>query len=165
MEIIKTNRIILRKSQNSDIAQILSILNNQDVKQYTPGLYLEKTEDIIVFLNNIKKDSLNEFFFVIEDISSKKIVGIIHSYLSIEYDACTSYVTKAEERGKGYMTEAVKAFILYLYNKKISPSAYFYINVENEASIRVMEKLKIPLVFASNGYIHYSLSLLEKPSF
>lgn len=156
MEIIKTDRLILRQPQSSDKQTLSIILDDNTVKKYFPKVSL--------FLR-FNCDYKNNFYFIIEEINSGKIIGLIYSNLFIDSSASTSYIIKAEERGKGYMPEALKAFIIYLYNNKVTHSMRFAIMKSNRASKKVMNKLKIHSNYSTKYYKYYTLSLQEKPSF
>lgn len=156
MEIIKTDRLILRQPQSSDRKELSLILNDDTVKKYFP-----KADFFLKFNTDYK----NNFYFIIEELNSGKVIGLIHSKLLIDYTACTSYIIKAEERGKGFMPEAIKAFILYMYEKKVAPSIKFAIMKDNKSSKRVMNKLKIQSNYSTGYYRYYALSLRKKPSF
>lgn len=165
METLKTERLILRRLQkDSDRQEILSILNDIKVGEYVPNLYFKTLDELNIYLE-ASFDYKNEFFFIIEDIVSKKLVGIIESYLYIGYVAHTSYIIKSEYRGKGYMPEAVKAFAYYMYDNGIASSISFSIDKKNHSSKKVMKKLKIKVAVNTPKFYHYSLSLSKRPSF
>lgn len=164
MEVIKTERLTLRKLHDSDREELFLIFNDIAVDEYISGFYCETLEDLD-FLLESTFDFKREFCFIVEDSVSKKIVGFIHSRVFIEYIAHTSYITRADERGKGYMSEALKAYINYMYKNNLASTIHFTIRNDNIPSIKVMGKLNIDSCMELKNFKHYHLPLLQKPSF
>ena len=103
--------------------------------------------------------------FVIEHKYSKKIIGLIEGYTTSDNTFPVSYVCLASERNKGYITEATKSFISYIYNNCDFKKILFYIATNNVASQKVMKKLSISLTYESSSYKEYTVSLKEELPF
>ena len=169
MEIIKSDRLILRKPKKSDTANLLPLLNDKKIHEYVPNLFYTTTSEIRQFIKFYIKasDYKNDFCLLIQDIKTKEILGIIDAYIycSNEYTIGISYALKESVRGRGIMIDALKAFLMYLHSNSNAICAEFSIREDNISSLRVMEKLNIPSTGKSGNYIYFSLSLKQKPSF
>ena len=171
MEIIKSDRLILRKPKTSDAVSLLSLLNDDKIAIYTPHLSFNSINEIKRFLHYYVRpcDYKHDFCFVIQDLITKDIVGIIDSYQflasSLENHIAVSYAAKKSTRGRGIIPEALKLFLLHLHNNSNVKFAEFSIREDNLASLRVMEKLNIIPYEKIGNYIYYNISLQEKPSF
>ena len=165
MENIKTNRLILRKPRKSDSKALLTLLNNKDIQTYLPNWYCKDSNDINAFFSEIVEytDYEEVFLFVIEDISTKYIVGIIDSTIFIDGSASICYAVKESARGRGIMPEALQAFITFLYNNATANvhSITFLIRKDNNSSLKVMKKLEIPYQCDFSMYHEFKLSLEE----
>lgn len=164
MENIKTDRLILREPKSSDKEELFYLLNDKDTKKYVALFDFEDIDDLD-FLLSVPVDYENDFFYIIQNNKKEEIIGMIYAYISIGYVANVIYATKSDQRKKGFMSEAIKAFINYLYNKKDINYVCFTIHISNTASQKVMEKLNIESSLKIEDYIHYSLSLQEEPPF
>lgn len=167
MKAIETNRLILRKPKKSDSKGLFSVFNDATLQIYIPTLYCSTMKDVKRWIDltthffNMKMD----FALVIQEINSKEIIGVIHAYSLEQTKLSISYVIKSDKRGHGYMVEAIKCLIKYLYNQDFFTEILFDIRYDNVASIAIMKKLKIPKVAIKENYFKYSLSLQNKLSF
>lgn len=164
MEIIKTDRLILRQPRSSDNTKLLFLINDRNIKYYVPYFDCEDISDID-FLIKGPFDLKTTFMFVIENNQNQNIIGIIYAYITTGHKLDIIYAIKSEERGNGFMSEAIKFFIQYLYNKEYISSINFSIHASNKSSQRVMEKLNILPSSKIENFTNYTLSLQEKPSF
>lgn len=163
MDVLHSERVLLRKPAAEDKKQLFSILNNEEVKEYLSGLYVKKIEDVDIILDIA--NSTDVVFFVIEYQQIKELVGIIMVYKSRAGDGICSYTTKKEHRGKGIIGESLKIFCKYLYDIKFAKNLTFEIVPDNISSVSVMPKLRIPLSYFDGYKLHYHLSLEKEPSF
>lgn len=167
MKAIETNRLILRKPKRSDSKDLFSVFNDDKLQIYIPTLYCNTINDVKRWIDltthffNMKMD----FALVIQEINSKEIIGVIHAYSLEQTKLSISYVIKADKRGHGYMVEAIKYLIKYLYHQAFFTEILFDIRYDNVASIAIMRKLKIPKISIKENYFKYSLSLKNKLPF
>ena len=166
MENIKTNRLILRKPRKSDSKSLLTLLTDEDIRIYLPDWYCKDSNDIKAFFSEIVEytDYEKVFLFVIEDISTKEIVGIIDSSIFSDGSCPICYAVKESARGRGIMPEALQAFITFLYNNTTADvhSVTFMIKKDNNSSLKVMEKLEIPYQCELGIYHEFELSFEEE---
>ena len=143
---IETQRLILRKIELKDAEDLCELLNDEKVQEFLAGIpenyTVEMAKDYIG--NNLSKDYLKKDFYDwgIEDKATHKLIGRICVYKLDEYRRMADlvwYIIPAV-RGKGYMTESAKAVVEFLQNIGFDRIEAFA-NVENIASIKVMEKI------------------------
>ena len=153
IEDLRIENFILRKLKYNDKEDLLEILNDLSVQKYIPGLFSTTLEDLqhLYILSNLN----NTLLLVIEDILSKKVIGIILAHIDCNFLGNVSYVLHKNYRGKGIMPKALKLFIQYVYENKLAHSITFSINFSNKSSIQVMHKLNIPFCYS---YFHLSLT-------
>lgn len=164
MENIKTNRLILRKPQESDAGLLFPLLNDKLIGEYIPHLSSQSSSEIKDFLYYARTlcDYKTDFCVMIEESESKDIVGLMEAFVLSNNTISISYAIKKRARGNGYMPEALRAFIQYLKNDTDIQAVEFSIRYNNSSSISIMEKLSIPFFKTAGTYIHYRLSLKEE---
>lgn len=153
LEELRTKSFVLRELKDSDREDLLEVLNDQSVQHYIPGLFSSTLEDLqhLYILSNLN----NILLLVIEDIFSKKVIGIILAHIDCDFGSNVSYVLHKNYRGKGIMPKALNFFIQYIYENKLARSITFSINLSNKSSMQVMRKLNIPFCYS---YFHLSLT-------
>ena len=75
------------------------------------------------------------------------------------------YVIKNNKRHNGYIVEALKHFIKFVYKNSTLKEISFSIRNDNVSSISVMKKLCINQTAVNGNYLKYSLSLQDKLPF
>lgn len=139
MKTLETLRLVLREWRISDVDDLFSIMKNSSVCMggWKPH------SDI-----NISIDVLNEYIktdecLAIELKDSRKVIGCVKIYPDNNrgkyYAKSINYVLSEEYWGNGYMTEAVKRIIKYLFEETDIDllSAFHY--PENIKSKKVLE--------------------------
>jgi len=143
---IETDRLILRKVEISDAKNLAILLNDEKVQDFLAGIPANYTEEMAVdYISNVmNKDYLkNDFYdWGIIDKETNNLVGRICVYKYDDYRRMADLVwyIMPTVRGRGYMTEAGKAVVKFLQDIGFERIEAFA-NVENIASIKVMEKL------------------------
>lgn len=166
METINTNRLILRQIQESDKELLFPLLTDNLVQEFIPYIYCENTSDIdeFIFLEQ-PSDFENDFCFILESKETKEIIGLIKAYVTLDKILCVSYAIKESARGNGFICEALKAFIMYIFLKELNILyVEFSIRKDNQPSVTIMKKLNVPLYLKKANYNNYRLSMQEKPS-
>ncbi len=140
---IKTDRLLLRKFQTSDAEEIFATWTSDErVAKYTSWYAHQSVEDTIAYVEYIaSKNELFDYNWIIELDSN--IIGSINVCYSDEYleIAGISYVLGYEYWGKGYITEATKAVIRFLFNDVNYRKIIAGCDSENIGSSKVMEKI------------------------
>lgn len=163
---IETDRLILRKPNEKDIYPLLKIVNDPKVKEFVPAFFMENYRDVLNFLDVSKlADSDDDFYFVLEEKSSKTLVGILSVYRTLDNFLPISYAALSSRRGEGFIPEALKGFISFMKSHSFHGTVWFAIRRNNLSSKKVVEKLHIPFDHTREHYNYYSLSLSEELPF
>lgn len=140
---IKTDRLLLRKLQASDAEEIFATWTSDErVAKYTSWYAHKNIEDTKAYVAYImSKTELSNYYWIIE--LDKKIIGSVNVCYSDEYleIAGIGYVLGYEYWGKGYITEATRAVIQFLFNDVNYRKIIAGCDSENIGSSRVMEKV------------------------
>lgn len=131
---LETERLILRNGKQEDIHHFLGIRNSAFVLKYNA---MEICDEEQLF----KEISDN---FVLERKNDHKIIG----FIGIEKDmlrygvtsACISYYLDEKEAKHGYMSEALKSMLSYLFEQDIEIVGA-RVFVGNDASVSLLKKL------------------------
>ena len=166
METIKTDRLVLRQPQKSDKELLFPLLNDNKVQEFLSHMHCKSTTDIDEFITlSHLSDFKSDFCFILETKETKEIVGVIEAYVTSDNILCVSYAIKESARGNGFICEALKEFIIYIFIKNLNILyVEFSIRKDNNSSISIMKKLNIPLYRNMLKYNSYRLSMQEKPS-
>lgn len=143
---IETERLILRKIQLNDAKDLSELLNDEAIQEFLAGIpenyTIEMAKDYIG--NKLSKDYLNKNFYDwgIEDKKTHKLIGRICVYKFDDDRRLANLVWYISPiaRGKGLITESAKAVVTFLQNTGFERIEAFA-NVDNIASIKVMEKI------------------------
>ncbi len=159
-KIIETDRLILRQPNLSDANSLFPLLSDEDIERFTPGLYCSTINDVISYINIVRRyNYYQDLCFIIELKSSQQIIGLIEGYSTSDNIFPISYACIRSARGNGYIPEAAKAFVNYIYSNCNLNAAIFSIEKTNLPSQRVMQKLKVPLVDQTQKKKKYCVSL------
>ena len=151
---IETERLILRRFKDEDIHDVFALMSD-DYTCKMAGIpifkSLERTE---TFMDNWAHEA-----YGITEKGCDKVIGIVQTP-SFWWDnrAEIGYWLLKDFRGKGYMTEAIKAVSDALLERAWCDEIRIHVFVGNEASERVAIKCGFHLMFDSykeNVYSHY----------
>lgn len=143
---IETDRLILRKIVLKDAQSLCELLNDKAVQDYLAGIPANYTCKMAVdYINGKLAQSYQSKKFYdwgIIEKATNKLVGRICVYRQDEDRRMADLVwyISPNVRGKGYTTEAAIAVIKTLQEVGFERIEAFA-NVENTASLRVMEKI------------------------
>lgn len=153
-EPIETERLLLRELLFSDVDGLFELESNPNVHLYVgnkPVTHIDECHAYVVFIHRQYKDfgtgrlaviskETNEFLgwsgikFITNEINNHK------DFYEIGY----RFIEK--HWGKGYATEAGKAFIDYAFNVMKVDALYAYADAGNENSRKILEKLGLRYV-------------------
>lgn len=153
-EPIETDRLILREFEESDVDAMFELESNPNVHTYVgnkPVTNIDQARAYIEFVQQQYKDfgtgrcavilkETNEFIgwsgikFITNEINNHK------DFYEIGYRFIEEYW------GKGYATEAGKAFVEYAFSVMKIDALYAYANAGNENSRKILEKLGLRYV-------------------
>ena len=144
--IIETERLILRKIQNNDIAKLLEYWSDDTVTMYM-NINSFKSLEEVMYMVNLLNDLFNEdeaIRFAIHSKELDKIIGTcgFNSGLKQEdFIGEIGYEIGREFWGKGFMKEALRALINYGFQDLSLNRIEAYVMINNEASCGILETL------------------------
>lgn len=142
--IIETERLILRELTVSDSEQFFRLNSNPEVLKYTGDSPFLSSSEAEVFLKNYSDYKTNGFGrWAVMAKESNEFLGWCGLKLNEENLIDLGFRFFQKEWGKGYATESAIASLEYGFchlniNEIIGRAA-----IENRASVRVLEKLKM----------------------
>lgn len=142
MEIIETNRLIIRRFLSSDWNDLYEYLSDSNVVKYEPYDIFTEDECKIEATNRSKNDA---FWAVCLKGTEKMIGNIYFEQLQPEIFLTweLGYVFNANYQGKGYATESCSAIISYAIECMNVRRIIAKCNPNNTHSWRLLERLKL----------------------
>ncbi|MFH6934586.1 GNAT family N-acetyltransferase [Flavobacterium sp. FlaQc-30] len=151
---IETERLLLREVIASDLNGMFELDSNPNVHIYIGGKPVTTIEQSAAYIENLQQQykdfgtgrwavilkETNEFLgwsgikFITDEINNHK------NFYEIGY----RFIEK--HWGKGYATEAGKAFIEYAFNNLKADAVYAYADAGNDNSRKILEKLGLRYV-------------------
>lgn len=141
---LKTGRLILRPFIMSDSARVKQIAGQKSISGLTLNIPHPYTEDIAKeWITNQPKDFAEDKAVVFAiTLDKQHIIGAISLKLSMPHKRGEiGYWLDPDQWGKGYMTEAGRAIIIYGFETLGLNKIYGECMPKNPASGRVMEKI------------------------
>ncbi|KAK4498101.1 hypothetical protein PRZ48_010757 [Zasmidium cellare] len=165
---IESERLQLKTIQMSDLPAVMPIITDMEVMKWTtqgPPANIEQAERWL----SARTLGSDVFNFVMREKTSdgvgSEIVGIMGSF---HVPKC-GYLIRTDRAGKGYATEALRAF-LPAYFERVPPASEGgtgvdfiegYVDVENKASQRVLDKCGFTLCESLPGEIENLMGLRD----
>lgn len=145
MKDIETSRLILRDASVSDAGDMFEYAKLEEVTKYLswkPHITVKDTEKV---LDSLSKEAIEKDSYVLKAIVLKennKMIGTIDASIFGKglKDAEFGYCLNPEYWSKGYMSEALKAFIDGLHKEHGVENIFGSFERENIASKKVMQK-------------------------
>lgn len=155
-EVLQTERLMLRKLTLDDTDFIIELVNSPGWLQYIGYRNIHTTEDAEKYLQDgpLKSYELNGYGLLLIQLKTTKApIGMCGL---IKRDALPlpdlGYALLPAHEGKGYITEATSSYLAYVQQHFYLPKLLAITNLDNEKSIRVLEKLH----FAFERYMNMS---------
>jgi ribosomal-protein-alanine N-acetyltransferase len=141
---LETERLFLRRVNNSDVKEILQLRSDPETIKYIPRPLLKNTEDALEHIANIdaKIATQEGINWAITLKGSQKLIGIIGHYrISPEnYRSEIGYMLLPQFRGKQIIPEAIKQVVKYGFEEMKLHSIEAIIDPANLASEKVLQK-------------------------
>jgi ribosomal-protein-alanine N-acetyltransferase len=141
---LETERLFLRRVNNSDVKEILQLRSDPETIKYIPRPLLKNTEDALEHIANIdaKIATQEGINWAITLKGSQKLIGIIGHYrISPEnYRSEIGYMLLPQFRGKQIIPEAIKKVVKYGFEEMKLHSIEAIIDPANLASEKVLQK-------------------------
>ncbi len=137
---METERLIIRTARLEDAEDMLEIRNSEYVLKYNcmSKLSLEQMQE------QVRKEMETPNTFYMELKENHKAIGLIGlEHDSLRYGVnslCISYYLGEEYSSKGYMTEALREIIRYVFEERQADVLSVRVFKDNLASRRLVEK-------------------------
>ncbi|WP_131535846.1 GNAT family N-acetyltransferase [Pedobacter nototheniae] len=165
----ETERLLLRELLPEDINGLLQLDSDPEVHQYLGQKTISTIEESSQNLNYIRQQYIDNGigrWAVIEKQTNqfigwsglKLITDLTNGHINY-YDLGYRFIK--EYWGKGYATESAKASISYAFNQLNANEVYAIADIDNLASIKILEKLGLKRVniFQYDGKPHHWLKI------
>lgn len=146
---IETERLILRELQLSDADGMFELDSNPNVHLFLGNRPVKHIEESIEYIENIQKQYQNygigRWAVILKETNEfigwsgiKYITDEINKHQNF-YELGYRFIE--EHWGKGYASEAGKAFVDYAFKELKAQALYAYADAGNESSRKILEKL------------------------
>lgn len=136
---IKTERLILKPYSDKDRDAMIDLLTNSKIKKTFMIPELETEEKRIKMFNKIKSRSVSDEHYEAGIFLNDILIGFLNDVEVCEDKIELGYVINPQYHNCGYATEALKAFIDYLFERGFSEIIAGAFE-DNASSIKVMLK-------------------------
>ena len=153
---IKTERLTITKFSQSMAQSVYENSQDEDNRRFVPDEVYESVEDAreaIEFLMSRYENADGPFVYPIITNAGGKNIGYVQ-LCKLELDDGAweiGYHIAKDFTGKGYATEAVKAFLPAMVQKLNLKEIYGICLAENTASVRVLEKCGFTKIYQGPG--------------
>ncbi|RKR11308.1 RimJ/RimL family protein N-acetyltransferase [Flavobacterium sp. 90] len=153
-EPIETERLLLREIQMSDVDGMFELDSNPNVHLFVGNKPVKNIEESIDYVKNVQQQykdfGIGRYAVILKETNEflgwsgiKFITNEINNHKDF-YEIGYRFIEK--HWGKGYATEAGKAFIDHAFNVMKVDAVYAYADAGNENSRRILEKLGLRYV-------------------
>ena len=149
---IETERLILRRSKETDIDDIYDIITDSRLSKYIKFPNLTKEEELECIKNWIEEADISKYEkWVIERKSDSSVVGNIGVNTVVEkHNYCNvGYTIRYDYWGNGYAAEALKAVSDHLLNNR----GYYLVECSCNELNKQSSKVMLKAGFKKDGYI------------
>jgi RimJ/RimL family protein N-acetyltransferase len=147
MDIVETERLILREFQQGDYRELSLILANPNVMKFSVSgcLTVAQTQDKInTYIDSYHQYGFGKWAVILKQ--EKQLIGycgIAVEEIDGKKETELGYRLSDKYWGKGLATEAAKTALQYGLNELKLPYIIAIVEPVNKASIRVIEKLRM----------------------
>ena len=158
IQTILTPRLQIRPIQESDAADVIEILGDRETAEMGAIEPIVNMDAAVEYATKENPDG--QRFVMVHDHGASEVVGIIELYpksnlfgpYCIEGSYCLGYYTRKNQRGNGFMTEAVNALKRELFERGVSELTVG-IFPRNEASKKVALKCGLTYDFFIKDFL------------
>lgn len=166
--LLHTKRFVLVKMVDGDQALYHSISCNQNVMKFVTGYALTRRESDEMFRCILEDNEADEVLgrYFIKDRENGEVIGAA-KLDQIDQEIEIGYRIIEEHWGKGIATEVTKALIRFAYEALGVRTVIAFVNIENAASIRVLEKAGMlnTALIEDIDEVKYKFTYLHKTGF
>ncbi len=146
MQILETERLLLRRLLPSDLDQLYALYRDEEIRRYFPEgtlTYAETQEELEWFLNGHPEHPELGLWATIHKPSQRFIgrCGLLPWMIDGRFEVEVAYLLDKAFWGQGLATEAGKALVRYGFEQLHLDRLVCLIDAENQASIGVAERI------------------------
>lgn len=145
LPILKTERLTLRQLSIDDKMDIFTLRSDPGVNKYLSRQPCHTVEDAIIFINKVSGnfEKGGAFYWAITLTDAKTLVGTICLFdFSKDINSCEiGYELMAKFQGNGYMKEALKKVIDFVFQTLKVKKILAFTHCENQNSTSLLLKL------------------------
>lgn len=150
-EELRTSRLRLRRSEPRDAEQISAYRSDPDVHAHQGWDHTDPDHirtEIEEMLTRVPGEPGGWVQFTVETLEDDRLVGDVGLRVDTEDPSVilVGYTMDPAAQNKGYATEAVGALVAYAFDTLGAELARAYAEASNVASIRVADKVGMPVV-------------------
>jgi [ribosomal protein S5]-alanine N-acetyltransferase len=143
---IKTQRLGLRKWQESDLEPLFAMNQDEQVMRYFPNILSQIDTEQMFNRLNLHFEEYGYGLFAVDKLEAQEFIGFIgltHPRFEAFFTPCVEigWRLKSSEWNKGYATEGALACLEYGFNVLKLPKIYSFTSVLNTLSENVMKKI------------------------
>ena len=152
--ILETERLILREMLPTDAEAMFKLDSNPNVVKYLGNKPFKSIDQSVNIINNVRKQYINNgigrFSVVVKETNEMigwagiKFVTDIENDRTNFYDL--GYRLHEEHWGKGYASEATKAWLDYFFQTMKHPVLVASVNIDNFESNKIVKKFGFQLI-------------------
>jgi len=145
---IKTERLLITQFDESMIESVHLNSLDEDTRKFVPDEVFEtikKAGDTIRFLMECYDGDEGPFVYPILKLADNENIGYVQAIWMDDENLEIGYKIANKHIGNGYATEALKAFILVIFDELDVSEIWGITRVDNVASCRVLEKLNFKM--------------------
>lgn len=159
--LLETQALILRPLESGDVDDILPFHSDADSVRYIPWEVRDRSAVVewltkAVTFNSFRPAEIGLLFAIVEKASGR-VIGQLNTKLVDEPNntANIGYILHPDFRGQGLVNEAMQAVLDYLFLIEKVHRVIADIDVRNESSVRVVERLgfRREATFIDNDYL------------
>lgn len=144
-KVLCTERLLLRKLKIEDAQDMFEYTSNEEVTKYLSWNSHTNIIQTVNFINRtlIEYNETKSYPYAIELISSGKMIGVLRAYdIDFGNKHCEiSYILNPDYQSKGYMVEAIKAFVNHSFNEVGFVRIQAKCMIHNESSEKLMKRV------------------------
>jgi RimJ/RimL family protein N-acetyltransferase len=165
---LETERLVLRAYRPDDLESFIQMVNDEKVRRFTESMSLERANGL--FESFINGQFPYEVWAVRDCVSQAYLGHVFYSKLDEATEADASgpeigFTVCPFAWGQGYATEAAKRALRYAFEDGGYTRVYATVDLDNTASIRVLEKLSMTRVRVcvddEGEYLMYAIDALK----
>ncbi|WP_105615908.1 GNAT family N-acetyltransferase [Vallitalea okinawensis] len=156
LPVIETERVLLRKVSEEDVADIFEYASNPNVARYASWSNHNTLEDskrvVDYYVNAYKSHSC--LIWGVVNKSDNKLIGTA-GYVNINQNSCRGeigYTLNEAFWGKGYASEIARKLVDFGFSSMHLHRIEGICHVDNHPSVRVMEKVGMEFEGILRGY-------------